>query len=115
MSIARIQPNGRLSQAVAHAQTVYLTGQVGVEDQSIEEQTRSVLASIDRLLAAAGTDKSRILQAIVWLADRRDFAGMNAVWDKWVDPTNPPARSTGQMALLEPGLKVEITIVAATS
>lgn len=113
MSIERIEPNGRLSQTVTLGQAVYLTGQVGIEGQSIEEQTRTVLASIDRLLAASGTDKSRIVQATVWLADRNDFAGMNAIWDNWIDRDNPPARSTGQMALLEPGLKVEITIVAA--
>jgi enamine deaminase RidA (YjgF/YER057c/UK114 family) len=115
MSIERIEPNGRLSQAVTHGQAVYLTGQIGVDGQSIEEQTHSVLESIDRLLAASGTDKSRILQATVWLADRNDFEGMNAIWDRWVDRSNPPARSTGQMALLAPGLKVEITVVAAKS
>lgn len=113
MSITRLEDNGRLSQATVLNGTVYLTGQVGSETDSAEDQTRSVLASIDRLLALAGTDKSKVVQATIWLADRSEFASMNVAWDEWVDKANPPARSTAQVALLVPGQKVEITIVAA--
>ncbi|WP_223565184.1 RidA family protein [Agrobacterium tumefaciens] len=113
MSITRLESNGRLAQATAFNGTVYLTGQVGPETDSAEDQTRSVLASIDRLLALAGTDKSKVLQATIWLADRNDFPSMNVAWDEWVDKSSPPARSTAQVALLVPGQKVEITVVAA--
>lgn len=113
MSILRLEANSRLAQATVFNGTVYLTGQVGSETDSVEDQTRSVLASIDRLLALAGTDKSKVIQATIWLADRNDFPGMNVAWDEWVDRSNPPARSTAQVELLVPGQKVEITIVAA--
>ncbi|WP_415768997.1 RidA family protein [Pseudomonas sp. LB3P38] len=114
MSISRIDKSPRLSLAVAHQGTVYLTGQVGEAGASAADQTRQILASIDTLLEKAGTDKSRLLQATIWLADIGDFAEMNSVWDTWIDPQNPPARSTGRMDLLEPGHKLEITVVAAT-
>ena len=113
MNIERVEKNNRLSQAVSCQGIVYLTGQVGVEGESVEKQTQSALDSIDRLLAASGSSKSRILQATVWLDDRNDFDAMNSVWDKWVDRNNPPARSTGQTPLLSPKLKVEVTVVAA--
>ena len=77
------------------------------------EQTKDVLASIDRLLAEAGTDKSKLLQATIWLADMRDFAAMNAVWDAWVDTANPPARATGEARLAGPDYLVEIIVIAA--
>ncbi|OWV93598.1 RidA family protein [Rhizobium sp. R693] len=113
MSVVRFGSSKRLSDVAVFGKTVYLTGQVGSEAASLGDQTRSVLASIDRLLALAGTDKSNVIQATIWLADRSDFPGMNAVWDEWVDKSNPPARSTAQVDLLVPGQKVEITVVAA--
>jgi len=113
MNVKRLEANHRLSQAAVFGNTVYLTGQVGSEADTLGEQTRSVLASIDRLLALAGTDKSNVIQATIWLADRNDFPGMNTVWDEWVDKSNPPVRSTAQVDLLVPGQKVEITVVAA--
>lgn len=113
MSISRIDTTPRLAHAVVHNGTVYLTGQVGEAGASVADQTRQVLACIDKLLDKAGTDKSKLLQATIWLSDVNDFAEMNSVWDTWVDPQNPPARSTGLMDLLEPGHKVEITVVAA--
>jgi len=102
-----------MSQAAIHGGTVYLGGQVGTLGADITEQTRQVLASIDRLLAEAGSDKSRILQAIVWLADMADFDAMNAVWDGWVDRENAPVRACGQSQLADPGYRVEIIITAA--
>ena len=102
-----------MSQAVVHGNTVYLAGQVGAPGESTAAQTTAVVEQIDRLLAEAGTDKSRILSATIWLADMADFAEMNSVWDTWVDRDNPPARATGEAKLAAPGYKVEIIVVAA--
>ena len=112
MTIRRIEAGPRMSQAVIHGNTVYLAGQVGDGD-TVAAQTASCLAEIDRLLAAAGTDKSKILQAIIWLDDMANFAEMNSVWDKWVDGPNAPARATGEAKLAAPKYKVEIIITAA--
>ncbi|WP_343312602.1 RidA family protein [Brucella sp. BE17] len=113
MSIRRIGTGPRMSQAVIHGNTVYLAGQVGKPGDSVTEQTKAVLVEVDRWLAEAGSDKSKVLQAIIWLADMKDFGEMNAVWDAWVDPTNTPARATGEAALATPEHKVEIIITAA--
>ncbi|GLS34185.1 MAG: RidA family protein [Mesorhizobium sp.] len=113
MSIRRIEAGPRMSQAVIHGNTVYLAGQVGTPGKSVAEQTSDILATIDRLLKEAGSDKSKILQAIIWLADMADFAEMNSVWDKWVDGPNAPARATGEAKLATPEYKVEIIITAA--
>ena len=111
--IQRIEPNARMSGAVVHGGTVYLAGQVGEPGADIRVQVRGALAEVDRLLAAAGTDKSRILQATVWLSDMADFAAMNAEWEAWIDPANPPARATGEVQLADSGYKVEVIVVAA--
>ena len=113
MTIKRLQKSARMSQAVIHGGLVYLAGQVGTEGAGIEEQTHQALESIDKLLAAAGSGKSHLLQATVWLADMADFPAFNAIWEAWIDRDNPPARSTGQVPMVSPGYKVEITIVAA--
>lgn len=111
--ITRIDPGTRMSEAVVHNGVVYLAGQVGKPGDSITDQTREVLGQIDRLLARAGTDKSRILTAQIWLADIKDFPAMNAVWDAWVPRGNPPARATGESALATPDYKVEVIVTAA--
>lgn len=111
--ITRIQPNSRMSEAVIHGDTIYLAGQVGEPGEDVTAQTRTVLAEIDALLAQAGTDKSKILMATIWLADIGDFAAMNAVWDAWVDQANPPARATSEGKLATPDYLVEIIVVAA--
>ena len=111
--ITRIECGNRMSMAVIHNGIVYLAGQVGKPGDSVTEQTREVLAQIDRLLAEAGTDKTRILSAQIWLADMADFAEMNAVWDAWVPQGNCPARATGEAKLATPDYKVEIIVVAA--
>ncbi|MFJ7354769.1 RidA family protein [Phyllobacterium sp. NPDC097923] len=113
MSIRRIEVGPRMSQAVIHGNTVYLAGQVGTPGKSVTEQTKDVLVSVERLLKEAGSDKSKILQAIIWMADMKDFAEMNAVWDAWVDPANTPARATGEAKLATPDYLVEIIITAA--
>jgi enamine deaminase RidA (YjgF/YER057c/UK114 family) len=113
MSIRRIEPGPRMSQAVVHGGIAYLAGQVGAPGASVTEQTRAVLAQVDRLLAEVGSDKSRILSATIWLADIGSFAEMNAIWDAWIDAANPPARATGESRLAAPEYKVEIIVVAA--
>ena len=113
MSIQRLETGPRMSQAVIHGNTVYLAGQVGAPGQSVTAQTTAILASIDRLLGEAGSDKSKLLQATIWLDSMDDFAEMNAVWDAWVDPANPPARAAGESRLARPDFKVEIIVVAA--
>ncbi|RYG03375.1 MAG: RidA family protein [Caulobacteraceae bacterium] len=113
MSIERIGSGLRMSQAVIHGDTVYLAGQVGAPGESVTAQTKAVLASVEALLAQAGSDKSKILSATIWLADMADFAEMNAVWDVWVDGKDAPARATGEAKLATPDYKVEVIVVAA--
>lgn len=111
--ITRIQPGARMSEAVIHGDTVYLAGQVGEPGDDVIAQTKTTLAEIDALLVQAGTDKSKILMATIWLADIADFEAMNAVWDAWVDKANPPARATSEGKLASPEYLVEIIVVAA--
>jgi len=115
MSIQRLHSCPRMSQAVIHGGIVYLAGQVGAPGEDAEAQTRAVLASVDSLLAEAGTDRSRILQATIWLADMADFAVMNEVWEEWIGGANAPARATGEVKLATPDYKVEIIVTAALS
>jgi len=113
MTIRRIEPGKRMSGAVVHGNTVYLAGQVGTAGDDVTQQTKTALAEVDKLLAAAGTDKSKILNATIWLADIADFGKMNAVWDAWVDPENTPARATGESKLATPEYLVEVIVIAA--
>ena len=113
MAIERIESGPRMSQAVVHGDTVYLAGQVGEPGDDVTAQTKTTLAEIDALLAQAGTDKSKILMATIWLADIADFEAMNAVWDAWVDKANPPARATSEGKLASPEYLVEIIVTAA--
>ena len=110
--IKRIGVGARMSEAVAYNGIVWLAGQVGNPGDSVADQTRQCLAEVDRILAEAGTDKTRILSAQIWLADISTFAEMNAVWDAWVDLGNPPARATGGVALARAGMRVEMIVVA---
>ncbi len=111
--IQRLETGPRMSQAVIHQGIVYLAGQVGAPGASVTDQTKAVLAEVDRLLAAAGTDKTRILTAQIWLADMDTFAEMNAVWDGWVPQGHCPARWTGEAKLATPDYKVEVIVTAA--
>ncbi len=116
MSIKRLQPGPRMSQAVIHGGVAYLAGQVAgnAKGKSVTDQTKDILAAIDALLKDAGTDKSKLLTAQIWLTDMKTFAEMNAVWDAWVSPGNTPARATVQSpALAAPGYDVEIMVTAA--
>ncbi|MQB42552.1 RidA family protein [Rhizobium sp. ICMP 5592] len=112
MSIKRIDVGARMSGAVIHGNTVYLAGQVG-EGASVTDQCKSALAEVDRLLAASGSSKSKILQTLIYLADIADFAEMNAAWEAWVDPANTPARATSEAKLAAPKYKVEFIVTAA--
>ncbi|MFK7945665.1 MAG: RidA family protein [Paracoccaceae bacterium] len=111
--ISRHHTNARMSQIVIHGETVYLAGQVGTAGASVADQTKDILGKIDALLAEAGSDKSKILQAIIWLKSMDDFAEMNGVWDAWVPEGNAPARACGSADLATPDFTVEITVIAA--
>lgn len=111
--ITRIESGKRMSQAVVANGFVFLAGQVASDTAgSVEDQTRQVLNEIDRLLAAAGSSKEKILSANIYLAKMTDFAAMNSVWDVWVHPVAKPARATVEAPLAAPEYKVEIQIVA---
>lgn len=106
----------------AIAQTVYLSGQtcpsaLGEEEDTsgtVTGQTRAILARIDRLLAATGTDKTRLLTANIWLRDiAADFDAMNQEWTEWIDPAHKPVRATVQSTLCAPQMLVEIQVTAA--
>jgi enamine deaminase RidA (YjgF/YER057c/UK114 family) len=104
-----------MSQAVVHGNTVYTAGQVALNAPGapVADQTRDILASIDRLLAEAGTDKSKLISATIWLSDMSTFAEMNGVWDAWVSPGNTPCRACVESKLAAPQFTVEIGVIAA--
>ncbi|MDP2334625.1 MAG: RidA family protein [Reyranella sp.] len=112
--VKRIDPGPRLSEAVVHGDRIHLSGMIP-EDTSLDiaGQVGQALSEIDALLKRAGTDKSKLLTATIFLADIGDFAAMNAVWDAWVVPGQAPARATVQAQLNDPKMKVEIVVVAA--
>jgi enamine deaminase RidA (YjgF/YER057c/UK114 family) len=111
--ITRIGTGARMSEAVCYNGIVWVAGQVGAPGASVGDQTRQCLAEVDRILAAAGTDKTRILSAQIWLADMASFSEMNAVWDKWVPQGHTPARATGEAKLATPEYLVEVIVTAA--
>lgn len=114
MTIARIEPGPRMSRAVVHGDTVYLAGHVSKEPAgSVRGQTEAILRAIDARLAQAGTDRSKLLSATIWLTDIATFDEMNAAWEAWVDPANPPARATVEARLASPEYLVEIMVTAA--
>jgi enamine deaminase RidA (YjgF/YER057c/UK114 family) len=115
MKVERKEVGPRMSQIVIHGETVYLAGIVARENsgKSVTEQTREILATIDGYLKQAGSDKSKLLSANIWLTDMATFNEMNAVWDAWVAPGNTPARATVEARLAAPGYKIEIMVTAA--
>ncbi|HUT50918.1 MAG TPA: RidA family protein [Alphaproteobacteria bacterium] len=115
MSIQRSHVGPRMSQIVVRGDTVYLAGQVASDKPGapVGEQTKNILDKIDGYLAEAGTDKSKLLTATIWITDVATFNDMNAVWDAWVDPENPPARACVEATLAAPEYTVEIMVVAA--
>ena len=113
-TITRIDCGPRMSEAVILGNRIHCSGMIP-EDTSLDVtgQVRQALAEIDSLLAKGGSDKTKILSAVIWLSDISDFAAMNRVWDAWVSPGNAPARATVEAKLAAPGLSVEIMIQAA--
>ncbi|MEI4509362.1 RidA family protein [Sphingopyxis sp. CCNWLW253] len=116
--IARLRSAQRASLAVIHNGVVYLAGMTAKDDRSqdVRGQTVQALERIDALLAEAGTDRSRLLTAQIWLKNiERDFAAMNEVWDAWVAPNASPTRATAQCEMGAPDVLVEIIVSAATA
>jgi enamine deaminase RidA (YjgF/YER057c/UK114 family) len=114
MTISRHNRGPRMSGAVVHGNTVYLAGQVARDGAtSVKGQTEQILKQIDELLRAAGSSKSNLLSATIYLASIATFDEMNAVWDAWVDPGNTPARATVEAKLASPKYLVEIMVTAA--
>ena len=115
MAITRHNAGARMSGAVVNGSTVYLAGQVARDGSTtVKGQTEAVLKQIDELLAAAGSSKSKLLSATIYLAEIRTFDEMNAVWDAWVDPKNTPARATVEAKLAAPRYLVEIMVTASS-
>lgn len=112
MTIKRFETGPRMSQAVAHNGTLYIAGQVA-KGATVKEQTTAILKQIDALMAAAGTDKTKILSANIWLVNMASFAEMNSAWDAWVSPGNTPARATVESKLAAPDYLVEIAVICA--
>ena len=115
MSIQRFDTGPRMSQVVVHGDTVYLAGIVASNagGESVTKQTQDVLSIIDGHLKKAGSDKSKLLTATIYLTDMKTFAEMNAVWDGWVSAGNTPARATVEAKLASPQYSVEIMVTAA--
>ena len=115
MTIQRFETGPRMSQVVINGNTVYLAGVVAsnAAGKSVTEQTQDVLKTIDSHLAKAGTDKSKLLSATIYITDMKTFQDMNAVWDAWVSPGNTPARATVEAKLAQQKFLVEIAVVAA--
>jgi len=114
MSIERIDPGVRMAHAVGYGNLVFLAGHVSENAAgSVADQTRDILGQIDAHLAAAGSDKSRLLTVQIWLTDIGTWSEMNTVWDEWVDKANLPARATVETRLASPDYKVEIGGIAA--
>jgi enamine deaminase RidA (YjgF/YER057c/UK114 family) len=115
MTIERKEVGSRMSQIVIHGDTVYLAGIVAHANKgkSVTEQTKEILATIDNYLAQAGSDKSKLLSANIWITDMGKFAEMNAVWDAWVVPGQTPARACVEARLAAPDYHVEIMVRAA--
>lgn len=114
MAVIRHHVGSRLSETAVHNGTVYLAGQIAEDTtQDIAGQTREVLGHIDRLLAEVNSDKAHLLSVQIYIADMKDFAGMNAVWDAWVAQGATPPRATVEAKLANPACLVEIVVVAA--
>ena len=114
MSIQRFHVGPRLSDMAVHNGTIYLAGQVADDtSQDMAGQTKQILATIDKLLAEAGSDKTRILSTTIYVTDMAEFLAMNVAWDAWVVPGATPPRATVEAKLAKPAYKVEIQVIAA--
>jgi enamine deaminase RidA (YjgF/YER057c/UK114 family) len=114
MAIKRINVGPILSSGVVHGNTVYLAGLTADDHKAdVKGQTEQILAKIDKFLKEAGTDKTKILSANIWLTDIGTWGQMNEVWKAWIPAGNTPARATVEAKLANPALKVEIMVQAA--
>lgn len=116
MTVQRLQTNDRMSQIVVHGDTVYLAGQVALAapGASVAIQTKAILDEIDKKLAEAGTDKTKVLSATIWLCNMDDYVEMNEVWDAWATGGHAPCRACVESPrLASPDFNVEIGIIAA--
>ena len=114
MNISRVRPGPRMSAAVAYGDTVYVSGHVSKDRAlGVRGQTQEILTRIDLALTEAGTDRSHILSAQIWLADIATFDEMNAVWEAWLPKGQAPARATVEAKLASPDYLVEIAVIAA--
>jgi len=113
MDIERIGTTRRYSDVVMHGNTVYLVEVPATLEADIAAQTREVLASIDTLLAKAGSDRSRLLMATIYLRDMADYDAMNAVWDAWLPEGTAPVRACIESRLAQPGYRIEVVLTAA--
>ena len=114
MTIQRFHVGPRLSDMAVHNGTIYLAGQVADDtSQDMAGQTKQILNTIDKLLAEAGSDKTRILSTTIYVTDMAEFPAMNAAWDAWVVPGATPPRATVEAKLAKPAYKVEIQVIAA--
>lgn len=109
----RIDKNHRRSRAVVTGGMIYLGGQVADDKAAdIRAQTAQTLAKIDELLAECGSSRSKLVSATIWLKSMDDYAGMNEIWDRWIDVDNPPTRACGEVRLADDGYRIEIIATA---
>lgn len=113
MDIQRYGTTARYSDLVIHHHTAYLVEVAHTLEADAATQTREILASIEQTLARAGSDKTRLLQVTIYLADMADYDAMNAVWDAWIPAGHAPSRACVQARLANPGYKVELVVSAA--
>lgn len=110
--IERIEPGERSSKIVKYNGVAYLTGQVA-EGDTIQDQVRTCLDKVDALLVQAGSSREQMLRVTIWLADMKDFAGLNEVWNAWLPAGHAPTRACGEAKLARAELKVEFIVEAA--
>ena len=115
MELRYLDSGLRMSQGIVAGGLFFTAGQVDTGVSGVAAQTRAILAKLDALFAHAGTSKSRVVSASVWLADIRTFGEMNAVWEAWIDPAAPPTRATVEAKLATPACLVEIAMIAAVA
>ena len=114
MTIKRVNAGPRMSSAVVHGNTVYLAGLTADDAKAdVKGQTKQILDKIDHYLKEAGTSKSNLLTANLWIKDMALFSQMNAAWNEWVDPQNPPCRACVRADMARPEILVEIMVTAA--
>jgi len=114
MSIQRFENGPRFCRALTHNGTAYLSGMTAADTSGdVVQQTRATLANIDHYLALVGSDKTKLLSAIIWLRDIADFELMNSVWDAWIDRSAMPVRATVEGRLAGESYRVEIMVTAA--